>query len=575
VDTANGRANALLSDEAMLEALIQEAPMPFAFYDDHLRYQRVNQALADINGTSIQEHLGRLPTEVLPADLGLAVEDMLRHVMAVGRPVADPDFTSVGPDGVLRHWQSSWFPVRDTHGFVAGVAVLVTDVTERRRVEEALRRSQERTARLQQATARLAGALTVDDVVDVVSQVGIDTVGADWSGVVLLDRHEVLRFVTSAPSTRGPGKTHAGAELPTELRAPATSAVLARIPVYVDSPGQLRRQFPLDPPYPVPGVDDWSPNAEVDSQSSDNTSDGRAWAVLPLLTAEEPLGALLFAFGRPRRLDRHDRTFLEALSGQCALVIERSKLFEREHNTAVALQRSLLPDRLPDVPGIQLASRYLPGTAEAEVGGDWYDAFILPHGRLAFVVGDVMGKGLAAAAGMGRVRSALRAFAFADPSPAAVIGGLDRLFAATEPPEHLVTLVYGTVDPQTGDVELSSAGHLPLLYWPMEGLPVLVDLLAGSTPLGVPEPRIQRTLRISPGDVLVGFSDGLVENRGRPVGDGLDAVITELTRPGDSGCDPKPGGLDALLERLLARLLAGQQRDDDVTLLGLRMTQRL
>ena len=106
--------------------------------------------------------------------------------------------------------------------------------------------------------------------------------------------------------------------------------------------------------------------------------------------------------------------------------MERASLFEREPTTAETLQRSLLPDRLPSVPGIILDARYLPVTRNMEIGGDWYDAFRLPDGRLAVAAGDVMGKGLSAAAGMGRVRNALRALALTDPRPAAVLAGLDR-----------------------------------------------------------------------------------------------------------------------------------------------------
>ena len=130
-------------------------------------------------------------------------------------------------------------------------------------------------------------------------------------------------------------------------------------------------------------------------------TDERAWVGMPLLAAGAALGALRFSFTRPRKITDEERVFLEALAGQCALAVERASMFEREHTTAETLQRSLLPDRLPSVPGIILDARYLPVTRNMEIGGDWYDAFRLPDGRLAVAAGDVMGKGLSAAAGHG------------------------------------------------------------------------------------------------------------------------------------------------------------------------------
>lgn len=176
----------------------------------------------------------------------------------------------------------------------------------------------------------------------------------------------------------------------------------------------------------------------------------RAWVGLPLLAAGAPIGALRFSFTRPREITEEERVFLEALAGQCALAVERALLFEREHKTAEELQRSLLPSDLPQLPGMVLAARYNPATRHVQVGGDWYDVFRLPDDRLAVAVGDVMGKGVLAAAGMGRVRNALRALALNDPRPAAVLAGLDRLFSATEDEEQFTTVAYVVIDPETG-----------------------------------------------------------------------------------------------------------------------------
>ena len=180
--------------------------------------------------------------------------------------------------------------------------------------------------------------------------------------------------------------------------------------------------------------------------------------------------------------------FLEALAGQCALALERAMLYEREHTTAETLQRSLLPDNLPEVPGIALRAFYKP--LSIEVGGDWYDAFRLPDGKLAVAAGDVMGKGLTAAAGMGRVRNALRALALTDPRPAAVLAGLDRLFMATELDEQVTTVCYLVVDP----ADRRGRGRqrrAPASAAACPGLSPWLDKADAGTPLGWASPRQQ------------------------------------------------------------------------------------
>jgi serine phosphatase RsbU (regulator of sigma subunit) len=242
--------------------------------------------------------------------------------------------------------------------------------------------------------------------------------------------------------------------------------------------------------------------------------------------------------------------------------VERASLFEREHTTAETLQRSLLPDQLPVVPGIVLEARYLPVTRNMEIGGDWYDAFKLPDGRLAIAAGDVMGKGLTAAAGMGRVRNALRALALTDPRPAAVLAGLDRLFSATEQEEQVTTVAYLVINPETGEGVLGNAGHLPALVLDA-GMAPRFDQVEAGTPLGWASPRKQHPFSLRPGSTAVFYSDGLVENRNR----GLDAGLEELAAVAARADEDLLGHPERLLEYLVERMLAGHEQDDDVTVL--------
>jgi serine phosphatase RsbU (regulator of sigma subunit) len=415
----------------------------------------------------------------------------------------------------------------------------------RGRLTEQLSAAALRTARLQQATSMLAEALTIEQVVEVITEVGRSAIGADRSVVALLDP-ERLRLNTVSPAAMPVGPGAPAGDIPLDTPSVMTAAILARRPLLLEGPDALRRQF----------------DGLADVELFLAHTDERSWVGLPLIAAGAPLGALRFSFTRPRQITEEERVFLEALAGQCALALERASLFEREHTTAETLQRSLLPDILPTVPGIVLEASYMPVTRNMEIGGDWYDAFRLPDGKLAVAIGDVMGKGLTAAAGMGRVRNALRALALTDPRPAAVLGGLDRLFAATEQEEQVTTVAYLVIDPETGDGVLGNAGHLPALVLEAGCAPRFDGVEAG-TPLGWASPRKQHAFNLRPGSTAVFYSDGLVENRNR----GLDAGLDELAAVAARADEELLARPERFLEYLVERMLAGHEQDDDVTVL--------
>jgi len=391
----------------------------------------------------------------------------------------------------------------------------------------------------------LAEALTVEQVVEVITEVGRTAIGALHSAVALLDSDGARLRVVNDDLRNAPDS--AGGELTLQAPSVMTKAIATRRPVLVEDPEDLRRQFDGE--------------LEIDTERV-AASDERSWVGLPLLAAGAPLGALRFSFGRPRKIIEEERVFLEALAGQCALAVERAGLYEREHTTAETLQRSLLPDQLPSVPGLVLTAMYRPVAKNMEIGGDWYDAFRLADQRLGVAVGDVMGKGLTAAAGMGRVRNALRALALTDPRPAAVLGGLDRLFSATEEEEQVTTVAYLVIDPETGAGVLGNAGHLPALVLE-SGCAPRFDQVEAGTPLGWASPRKQHAFNLRPGSTAVFYSDGLVENRNR----GLDAGLEELAAVAARADDELLARPDRLLEYLVERMLAGHEQDDDVTVL--------
>ncbi|HET9897079.1 MAG TPA: SpoIIE family protein phosphatase [Streptosporangiaceae bacterium] len=508
-----------------------------------------------ITGQSVAEYLADGWIAAIHADDRDRIERDWLSCIKTGT-VFDAGYRVRTKTGSYRHYDVRAVPIERDGAIVEWMGAS-TDVTSQREADEMRGRLTEqlsaaalRTSRLQQATSLLAEALSVQEVVSVITDVGRSAIGADRSAIALADSERLrLRIISS--DSPGAAPAELAGEIPLAAPSVMGSAFALRRPLILDSPESLARHF------------DDEPGGEVLLRHGDE----RAWVGLPLATSGTPLGALQFSFTGRRQIADEERVFLEALAGQCALALERAMLYEREHATAETLQRSLLPDTLPDVPGIALRAFYKP--LSIEVGGDWYDAFRLPDGKLAVAAGDVMGKGLTAAAGMGRVRNALRALALTDPRPAAVLAGLDRLFMATELDEQVTTVCYLVVDPRTGEGVAGNAGHLPpLLLGP--GQPPRLDKAEAGTPLGWASPRQQYPFTLPGGNTAVLYSDGLVENRKRGLDAGLDELVA-VAADAPQGVAENP---DNLIDYLVERMLAGYEQDDDVTVLVLQMPVR-
>jgi PAS domain S-box-containing protein len=284
-----------------------------------------------------------------------------------------------------------------------------------------------------------------------------------------------------------------------------------------------------------------------------------ASAHLPL-GAEPPLGVLWVAYDAPHAFTSDERTLLIACAGQATLALERSLLFDAQRDVAHVLQQSMLggpprSDRRYDV-----ATHYEPSSENLEVGGDWYDTFEAPGGRVAIVIGDVVGRGLVAASAMGQLRSAVRALAGTALGPAGVLTLLDA-FVAQIPAAQYATLVYAEVDLDAGRMRFACAGHLPPLLREPSATPRL--LMEGrSPPLGSAQPGAPRTeavVALPPGALLLLYTDGLVERRREAIDTGLDRLVAAVAQsPGDDAATLVPRLASALLE-------AGS--DDDVCLL--------
>jgi serine phosphatase RsbU (regulator of sigma subunit) len=284
---------------------------------------------------------------------------------------------------------------------------------------------------------------------------------------------------------------------------------------------------------------------------------------VPLIVEGELIGVLHVGSLVPRTFDQQDLAVLELAAARAAPGIERARLFsalQREREVVLALQRSLLPGRLPEVEGVETAARYLP--ARDEVGGDWYDVIELPRGLLGIAIGDVVGHGLRAAALMGRLRTALHAYAIEGTGPGRTLELVDR-FVQSIGEDAMATAAYAIFDSHTGKLTFATAGHLPpIVIW--GEAPSLVDITPAA-PLGAyPQSSYpEHELQIAPGDLLMLYTDGLVERRSLPLERGLDELLSILAGATSA---------EEACVRTMAGLVPPEGLDDDVAVVALRST---
>ncbi|MFF9765620.1 SpoIIE family protein phosphatase [Streptomyces sp. NPDC014636] len=295
-------------------------------------------------------------------------------------------------------------------------------------------------------------------------------------------------------------------------------------------------------------------------------ADVGARAFLPLIASGRPVGSCILGFDRPRGFSTEERTVLTALAGLIAHAMERAHRYDSEAALARGLQQALLPHRLPAHPLVETAGRYLPGTQGMDVGGDWYDVVEAGDG-LALVIGDVQGHGVQAAATMGQLRSAVRAFALGDRPPDEVLSGTNHLLIDLDPGQF-ASCCYLRLAPATGRARIARAGHLPPLLRRPDGRIRVLDV-PGGVVLGVdPRARYPVTeLLLEPGAILALYTDGLVERPGTDIDEGITALALALARAG--GAAGRPGGrsLAQVADRLTADARLATDRPDDMALL--------
>jgi phosphoserine phosphatase RsbU/P len=400
---------------------------------------------------------------------------------------------------------------------------LVVTHRELVRQREDLRRAAERIRNLEAISAAGLSDLRLDELLAEVLRLIARAVGSDRAVLLLREDDELV--ARAAVGLRGVKLQ--------DIRVPVGAGVAGGIAV--DGEPRL--------------IDDLS---TVTVHSAYLRESSRSMAAVPLSLDDEVFGVLHVTSDEPARFGEDDLSLLVPAAERAALAIGRARVIERERNIAETLQRALLPDALPDIKGLELAARFAAG-ANVEVGGDWYDAYPLPSGELAVVIGDVAGKGLPAATLMGELRAGLRAYALEGGTPIETLARLNRL---AERSFQMATVALLLIDPLTGAARFGSAGHLPPLRLDSSGRPSF--LLGGaSAPLlafdGDVEPVL---LALDPGDRVLLYTDGLVERR-------REAIDDSLARLQDAAGGFR-GSLDELCDHLMTTMSAGSEgpRDD-------------
>jgi serine phosphatase RsbU (regulator of sigma subunit)/anti-sigma regulatory factor (Ser/Thr protein kinase) len=406
--------------------------------------------------------------------------------------------------------------------------------------EQLLRR---RSEGLQGMTAALSNALTRSEVADVIVEQLTEAVGASGVAVAVVAQErqlvQPLAWTGYENAVVGPWL-----EVALDEATPGNRAIKRRATAFYATADEIEKEFP-DHAWP------FADSAHV------------SFLFVPLVVGRRANGLLVMSWDELHPVSRDERRFVEALVGQAAQALDRATHFETEQTIAVTLQRSVLPASLPRIEGAQLAARYLPGTAELDVGGDWFDAIPLADGRLGLVVGDVVGKGVEAAAAMAQLRNGLRAFSLDRLRPASALARLNRL-AGESLETTFATVVYAVIDPKKRICRIASAGHPPPIVAFADGR---VELIEGGRglPLGVaPDTRYrQTTVELPVGSVLLLYSDGLVERRGHSIDEGLTRVRAAVTEG--------PRHPEQLVEHVVERLVGSTERGDDIALLAFRL----
>ncbi|MEE1836152.1 SpoIIE family protein phosphatase [Streptomyces sp. SP17KL33] len=546
-------------DPAATDLLLHSSPVGLAVLDGDLRYRFVNGALARLNGLPVAAHLGRRIVDVLDLPDPQAYEDMLRRVTDDGETVTNLQVAAIRPDGTPYAAVGTLFPLRDADGRVVGQAGVVHDLGGTRAELLDTARSQRRLELLSRVSASLSQGLDVAGVASRLSAacspafartVTVDLLASavrrapdSWA------RDTAPQDAAAHPDKSAPPQVH-----PLSASAHDGSTHSGRTATERDLPRTRAASTP---------VGECIRSADAVSFHVDEAQEPPHHGIaLPLLAAGHVLGAVTFS--GPTSFDADDLLTMRDIAARTAMAIDNALLYRRERLATLALQRHLLPARLPDIPWARTAHRYLPAQNGTLAGGDWYDIVRLPGARVGMTVGDVMGHGLGAAAAMGRYRSSARALLSVGLEPGQLLTRLDGLGDETDD-ELPATCVCAVYDGATGDLRLALAGHPPPLLIRPDGSAEILAADPGP-PMGMGlDHTYESTHRaVPPGSLLVLYTDGMIEDRHSLVD--LDQGISMLRRAVHHTEMP----LDEVCDALMAVRPANSA--DDATLFVARLT---
>ncbi|WP_405851187.1 SpoIIE family protein phosphatase [Streptomyces sp. NBC_00090] len=540
-----------------LDALFETCPIGLVMLDEDLRYVHLNQALADMDGIPIEDHIGRSMEDFMITSDGGEYQRMLHAVADEGRPVVSALVVLRTPGRPDRDQvrSVSFFPLSQAGDTRPGLGGLLVDVTDREQAIVEATAGRQRLALLDRAAARIGTTLDVDVTARELVEAAVPEF-ADASVVEVvewMDESEV--FDPGMPLVTR--RIAAGTILPPP--APELVGGLERVTY---PPGStIHETLRTGRPVCVPVNDEFMTRTVIHQARAQLLIDSGLTCLLiaPLIARGTVQGITMFGRSAARPVfTEQDLSLAGELASRAALCLDNARLYNQVQEIALTLQRALLPTALATNPSLRIAHRYLPGSHLTEVGGDWYDVIDLPGGRVALVVGDVMGHGVPAAAAMGRLRITTKALARQNLEPDDLLTELDACVQETG--IELATCLYIHYDPRTGRARIANAGHPPPLVREPDGTVRIVDDVLG-VPLGVGGfPFGTLEIELQEGDTLALYTDGLVEARGKDIDDGIAALRAQLAGVTDT--------LEEMADGVLARLLPAGPTDDTVLVLA-------
>ncbi|WP_329330216.1 SpoIIE family protein phosphatase [Streptomyces luteogriseus] len=546
---------------------LAQLPVPVAVYDPDARLVGANTTMTEVMGRSEEEMKGLTLWEIEPNPPFDTYDRLQREVLRSGEMIFHEEH-GTAPGEVRPHaWSMFMSPLKDEAGVVRGMSATVFDTTEQYWARRRL-------AVLNEASLRIGSTLDVTRTAEEMAEVAVAGGFADFVTVDLLE--SVVLGDEPEPLPAG---------TPVTVRRTAQRSVLEGCPESVVATGETI-VYPVGTlPLRVLFAERGARHRPGDPELMEwlRTSPARAQTVtrymihsvmmVPLRARGVTLGLVHFLRHRtPDSFSGDDLLLAEDIVARAAVSVDNARRFTRERRTALALQRSLLPERLPELAAMDIAYRYLPTGAGADIGGDWFDVIPLSGARVALVVGDVVGHGIHASATMGRLRTAVRTLADVDLAPDELLTQLDDLVIRLdreEGPEVRgaeeasgqvgATCLYAVYDPVSRRCTMARAGHPPPALVTPDGGVRFVDLPAGP-PLGLGGlPFEAAEVQLEENSLLALYTDGLIEAPGHDIEVGI-----ALLRQALSGPSAAP---EETCERVLRTLLTGGPADDDVVLL--------